>query len=322
MTNDRALEQTKNHTRIAICIATCFRPDGLQRLLDGISKQKFSKNDPPKLLIIVIDNDAEGSSKKVCDEFATNSLIQLIYDIEPQRGIPFARNRGIDHAIEVSDYIAIIDDDEVPTVGWIDELLYTLLCYTADVVTGPVLPHFVDTPPNWAVEGKFYEKTGMTTGQIVNNCFGHVYTSNLLARTDIFHKVKFSEQFASNGADDTHLFMQIDQAGYKVVWSDDALVTEWLPASRTTTRWILQRGFRGGNGFALSEIAINPSLHVRIERGMKGVAHIIRGLVLAGLSLGCKAKLIRSLQTTFVGAGMIVAVLGKRYDEYKTIHSV
>jgi GT2 family glycosyltransferase len=322
MTNDRALEHTKNHTRIAICIATCFRPDGLQRLLDGISKQQFSKNDPPKLLIIVIDNDKEGSSKKVCDEFATNPLIQLIYDIEPQRGIPFVRNRGVGHAIETSDFIAIIDDDEIPSIGWIDELLYTLLHYEADVVTGPVLPHFVDTPPTWAVEGRFFEKTGKTTGQIINNCFAHVYTSNLLARTEIFHKVKFNEQFALNGTDDTHLFMQIDEAGFKIVWSNEALVTEWIPASRTTTRWMLQRAFRRGNGFALCEITINPSIQVRIMRTMKGVVHLIRGLGLTVLSLGRKVRLIQSLQTILLGAGMIVGVLGKQYNEYKTIHRV
>ena len=322
MTSNPIPENTKSCTRIAICIATCFRPDGLQRLLDGINKQKFTKNDPPKLLIIVVDNDAEGSSKKVCDEFATNSPIPLIYDIEPQRGIPFVRNRGVDHAIEASDFIAIIDDDEVPTICWIDELLHTLQHYEADVVTGPVLPHFVDTPPTWAVEGKFYEKTGVTTGQIINNRYAHVYTSNLFARTNIFCKVKFCEQFALSGADDTHLFMQIDQAGFKVVWSNDALVTEWMPASRTTVHWLLQRAFRGGNGFALCEIAINPSIQVKIVRGMKGIVHLIRGLGLTVLSLGQKVKLIQSLQTIFLGAGMIVGVLGKQYDEYKTIHRV
>lgn len=315
-------EHMKNNTRIAICIATCFRPDGLKRLLEGISKQKFTKNNPPKLLIIVIDNDIDGSSKKVCDEFSANSPIPLIYDIEPQRGIPFARNRGVGHAIEASDFIAIIDDDEIPAVYWIDELIDTIHRYEADVVTGPVLPHFVNAPPPWATEGQFYEKTGMTTGHIINNCYAHVYTSNVLARTEIFRKIKFSEQFALNGADDTHLFMQIDQAGYKIVWSNDALVTEWMPASRTTVRWLLQRAFRGGNGFALCEIAINPAIQVRIARGIKGVAHLIRGLGLTVLSLGQKVKLIRSLQTIFLGAGMIVGALGKRYEEYKTIHRV
>ena len=322
MVVDSTQHKQNPHARIAICIATCFRPDGLRRLLDGISRQTFTKNDAPKLHIIVVDNDVEGSSKQVCDEFSANSLMPLTYDVEPQRGIPFARNRSVDHAIEDSDFIAIIDDDEVPAASWIDELMYVRRRYEADVVTGPVVRHFVETPPAWAIKGRFYEKTRMPTGQIVNKNYGHVYTGNFLARTDIFRKVRFSEQFALNGADDTHLFMQINQAGLKVVWANDALVAEWLPASRTNAGWLLQRAFRGGNGFALCEIAINPAMHVRVVRGMKGIVHMIRGLAAAGLSLGRKVRLIQALETTFLGAGMIVGVLGKRYDEYRTIHRV
>lgn len=322
MTIDHAPEHTKTRTRIAICIATCLRPDGLQRLLAGIGRQTFTKNDAPEIHIIVVDNDAEGSSKHVCDEFSANSLIPLTYDVEPRRGISFARNRLIDHAIEDSDFIGFIDDDEVPVLCWIDELMYAQRCYEADVVNGPVLPHFVGTPPTWAVKGRFYEITGMPTGQILNNSYGHVYTGNLLARTDVFRKVRFSEQFALSGGEDTHLFMQINRAGFKVVWANDALLTEWVPASRTNVRWLLQRAFRGGNSFALCEIAINSSIHIRLVRAMKGIVHIGRGLAFACLSLGCKVRLMRSLQITFLGAGMIVGVLGKRYDEYKTIHRV
>ena len=121
----------------------------------------------------------------------------------------------------------------------------------------------------------------------------------------------------------THTFLcKLIKLVLKVVWSNDALVTEWMPASRTTVHWLLQRAFRGGNGFALCEIAINPSIQVKIVRGMKGIVHLIRGLGLTVLSLGRKVKLIQSLQTIFLGAGMIVGVLGKQYDEYKTIHRV
>ena len=54
MAIDHFPEHTKTCAKIAICIVTCFRPDVLQSLLDGIRKQTFTKNNAPRLLLIPI----------------------------------------------------------------------------------------------------------------------------------------------------------------------------------------------------------------------------------------------------------------------------
>ena len=160
---------------------TCFRPDGLRRLLEGLVGQKFSKNITPDIRIVIVDNDAEGSAKVICDDFTAKHDVNLEYDIEKQRGIPFARNHSVDIAMAIKDvdFIAIMDDDEVPAENWLDELMAAQKEFDADILTGPVQPHFVDCSDEWLTS--FFGSGNLPNGQNLKNNYEYVYTSNLLA---------------------------------------------------------------------------------------------------------------------------------------------
>ncbi|MEY2855887.1 MAG: hypothetical protein RLZZ74_196 [Cyanobacteriota bacterium] len=309
-----------NPIKIAICVITCFRPDGLQRLLEGVVKQKFIKNPAPDVRLVIVDNDAEGSARSVCDEFAAHHDIPLLYDIEQQRGIPFARNHSVDMVKHDVDFIAIMDDDEVPAENWLDELMAAQQEFSADILTGPVAPHFVEQPADWLQS--FFGSGNLSNGENLRHNYGYAYTSNLLAKAELFQQIRFDEQFRSNGADDTHLFMQVYQQGYKAVWANNAWVTEWLPPSRTNYKWLWQRAYRRGNGFAFCELVQNRSLATRIQRFTKGTFRLVQGILTAAISFGRKAVFVRGVQTSFLGAGMITGSFGSEYQEYKTIHRV
>ncbi|MEO0924877.1 MAG: glycosyltransferase [Cyanobacteria bacterium J06643_13] len=315
-------EKTENATpsKIAVCVITCFRPDGLKRLLAGMAKQKFIKNPPPEIKLAIVDNDAEGSARSVCDEFIAQHDMQLEYEIEKQRGIPFARNHSVDMVKNEVDFIAIMDDDEVPAENWLDELMAAQKEFSADILTGPVEPHFVERPADWLLG--FFGSGNLVNGHDLYRHYGYVYTSNLFAKAELFQHIRFDEQFRSNGADDTHLFMQVYEKGYKAVWADHALVTEWLPASRTNYRWLWQRAYRRGNGFAFCELVQNRTLGTRIQRLAKGIFRFVEGILTAALSFGRKAVFVRGIQTSCLGAGMITGSFGSEYQEYRTIHRV
>jgi succinoglycan biosynthesis protein ExoM len=309
-----------NSLKIAVCVITCFRPDGLKRLLEGVAKQKFTKNPIPDLRIVIVDNDANGSAKSVCNDFIAHHDIQLLYEIEQQRGIPFARNHSVDMVKNDVDFIAIMDDDEVPADNWLDELLSAQQEFSADILTGPVQPHFVERPADW-LQG-FFRSGNLSNGENLRHNYSYAYTSNLFAKAELFQQIRFDEQFRSNGADDTHLFMQVYQKGYKAVWAENAWVTEWLPASRTNYKWLWQRAYRRGNGFAFCELVQNRSFATRLQRFIKGFFRLIQGLLTAAISFGRKAVFVKGIQTFFLGVGMITGSFGSEYQEYKTIHPV
>lgn len=306
--------------KIAVCVITCLRPDGLRRMLEGLAKQKFSKNPKPDIRIIIVDNDSEGSAKPVCENFVQIFGECLEYDVEKERGIPIARNHAVNMAKDKVDFIAILDDDEVPESDWLDELLTAQCEFDADILTGPVKPYFVDQSASWLQS--FFGSGHLPNGHLLANSYDYVYTSNLFAKSKIFREISFDERFRFSGAEDTFLFMEVFEKGYKVVWADKALVTEWLPSSRTNPKWLCERAYSKGNRFALCELTQHSSVFLQIVRASKGLVHTTRGCLMVLLSLGRRLSFIKGMQSIFLGIGMITGSIGWKYQEYKQIHRV
>src|SRR5262245_48697334 len=121
--------QTPNNVRVAICICTFRRQKLLRELLSGVAGLNFHKVPSPRIEVVVVDTpDEHGSAHEICE---TVSLPwPLKYVIEPKRGLTYARNRAIAEAGPV-DFIASIDDDEVPSAAWLDEMLWTHAQFSA-----------------------------------------------------------------------------------------------------------------------------------------------------------------------------------------------
>jgi len=308
--------------KVAVCIITFRRRDGLKRLLDGVNQQIFNVNAPPDIEVIVVNNDVDDPLvSQLCQEMRPYFHYPLMDDVQPQRGIPFARNKSVACVGADVDFIVFIDDDEVPEPNWLDELLTAQRLYNADAVTGPVIPYFDQPVADWVIQGKFFERPRYTTGEVLRGAA----TNNILVRADILRKMDevFAERFALNGGDDWHLFQRVYRSGYKIVWTDTALVHEWIPASRTTVRWLLQRSYRLGNTESLCEIDLEPSFKTRVICSIKGVRRVILGAMLLPWSfLRGKHWFIRKLRYILHSFGMLSGVSGKIYYEYQTVHKV
>lgn len=307
---------------VAICIASYQRPSGLKRLLDGLNRLTFNKCEVPKIEVIVVDNDWVGSAISICYNKSDDFRWNLKYYIEPQRGISYARNKACSCVSKNADFVVFIDDDEVPDPSWLDELLFVQQTYDGDVVTGPVLPYFTQRDvPNWVKKGKFFEPKRYPTGSLLKAAF----TNNVLIRFSILQKIDkvFDERFALTGGEDSHFFMRLYRAGYKLVWADNALVYEWIPQNRTQIKWILHRGYLGWSRHSFCERELYPSRRILAIRITKALALIISGLclILPSLLFG-RHKLIQALLHIYKGAGTFAGIAGIRCQAYKITHGV
>ncbi len=290
---------------VAICIASFRRPDGLAALLRAIAEQTFA-GPAPSLAVVIVDNDAEASARAVAERARAELSLPIDYRVEPRRGIPHARNAALAAALERARWIAFIDDDELPTPGWLDALLAVAERTGADVVTGPVVPRFAAAPARWIAEGGFFASPRHADGARV----GSASTNNALVRTRCLleTRARFDERFVPLG-EDIELFERLAASGRAIAWADAAIVYDVVPPQRATLRWILTRAWRAG------------SAHTRVDRAhaARGVAGGVLFVALRGMALGTAralgafglARRAQGLQIASYGAGRARGLLGR-----------
>jgi GT2 family glycosyltransferase len=300
---------------VSVCVATLGRPIGLANLLGALETLEI----PPgtTLQVVVVDNDSSGSARAVCDEVAARHAYTLRYVVEKRRGIPFARNAALAVVLSDSDFIAFIDDDEVPEPDWLAELLRVQDYYRADVVTGPCLPRYIEPPPRWVEEGGLHEMPRHSTGTLRHVAFTH----NALVRAAVFDSMDryFDESIARGGGSDAEFFARVFAAGFQIIWADNAIVHESVPASRSTVRWLVRRGFRVGTSSAWVESKHHSSTLLRLLA--HGVYCMVKGTALAlSLPLNGRAVTVEGLRLFSYGLGRIAGSSGYLHQEYRVIH--
>jgi len=307
-----------DHVRVAILIATYRRPTGLARLLESLGDLRFEKSRDVDVRIVVVDNDAEGSAREVVAVLAEKLPWPVEYGVEPVRGIPFARNRSVRMAGDV-DFVAFIDDDEVADPLWLDELLSAQIEYGAGIVHGPVINRYEPGTPEWYIKSGVSQLKRFSTGSEPH----WVCTNNVLVKLDPLRKLDgpFDEFFAMTGGSDVDLFMRLRNLGVRNVWVDEAVVTEYFPASRATLGWVARRQYRVGCNEAIISRKMAGSGNWRLKTLGIGL-YTLRVSVfsfIVSIRRG-RAGLARPLGSVMRGLGLIGGIFGVRLHEYKNIH--
>jgi succinoglycan biosynthesis protein ExoM len=298
--------------RVAICIGTFRRYELLRDALAGLALLAFRKVAAPEIEIIVVDNDSSGSAREICEMAAVPYPIRHV--VEPKRGIVHVRNRALTEA-GAATFIAFLDDDEVPSEAWLDELLATQARSGADVVSGPVLPSYAPGVEDWVKRGGFFARPSYETGSTLEFCS----TNNALICHEVLSRVpRFDDRFQLTGGEDTQFFLRVRRAGCRIVWSQEAIVHETVPKERGTFEWILRRGYQSGNSWVLSEMSLDAALRIRALRFLKGSAQLLVGLSSA-LVCTCfgKVAFTRSLRKACLGAGMLTGLAGRKFLAYQ-----
>jgi len=236
--------RTQSRPHIAVCVCTYKRTLLLPDLIHALEMQRTDDEFTHEL--IVADNDAERSAEPIIHQLAQRASIPISYCVEPQMNIALARNAAVAKA--TGDFVAFIDDDEVPIADWLHELFRTQAAHAADAVLGPVLSRFDQEPPAWVTKGGFFDRPRHPTGHRI--AWPEARTGNvLLVRKSLEHlNPPFRPQFGSGG-EDVDFFRRLAEQGGVLVWSNDAVAYERIPPYRCTRRFLAGRALLRGSNF-------------------------------------------------------------------------
>jgi len=269
------------HARlISVCICTFRRPEGLRRALASAFALQIPSGCTLELL--VVDNDASGSAATVVDAFqgmATSIALRHLH--EPTPGVSHARNRCLDAA--AGEMLAFFDDDEFVNPDWLIELLACMDRTEADAVFGPVLPSFETAPTPWALASGVHDRRRFPSGTVLP--WREARTGNVaLRRSMLAGGHRFSTEFARTGGEDSLFFATAQSRGRKLVWCDEAVVHESVPAQRMERAWILHRAFMGGRTYV--------RLEAHLGRRLPYITLALRGLAGSVVSLAAVVALV------------------------------
>jgi succinoglycan biosynthesis protein ExoM len=236
-------------TRICVCICTYKRPGQLDALLWALRQQEteglFS------ISIIVVDNDSLESARSVVEAHFSQQDIMIEYFVEPQQNIARARNRAIKN--HKGDFIALIDDDELPGSRWLLNLFWAIDHFRVSGILGPVFPRYEKTPPKWVLQGHFFERPTHVSGYPLE--WQDTRTGNVLLKSNLFEEkgTWFRPEFGSGG-EDKDFFKRMIRSGLSFVWCNEAPVFELVPQERWKLTVMVKRALlRGKMGFISSE---------------------------------------------------------------------
>lgn len=268
----------------------------------------------------VCDNDPSKSAAELCNNYAKLLPFELTYLSQPERGIVYTRNLLLSQAHSANaDYIAFFDDDETVDSSWLSALIKTGEEYAAAAVSGKVIYLLPEEAPSWLHERNFYGGGRPKTGTQLSGAS----TNNVLINLSFLkkHELSFNPAFNMSGGSDSFLFREVRDKGGKVIACREAIAYEQVPLSRATEEWILNRAYKNG----YTELNRNRLRHGKLKAytiafgyGFWLMVCYLFGLL--GYPFVKYSSIVFNRRRTRKVKGILLAIQGKPYEEYRKIH--
>jgi glycosyltransferase involved in cell wall biosynthesis len=303
--------------QVIVAIPTFRRPRGLKRLLDALAHLATDAN----VTVLVADNDAEGHEGFDLCASLKDYRWPLRSIVVAERGIAQVRNALVEAALDdrKMQLLAMLDDDEWPQAQWLSAFLAEQARSGADVLQGSILFDFEAKPAAWAGQFDGMSDIRHASGpvEMLQGAGNLLMTRPALMR---LNKPWFDPAFALSGGEDRDFFMRLKADGARFAWSDEAVASTFVPATRTSLKWALARAYSIGNSDMRVFLKYGPSAGQRLAEFAKvGGALLLTPLLFVAAAFD-ESRRADALRRLFRACGKTAALLGHQYQEYAVTH--
>ncbi|MFY0599807.1 MAG: glycosyltransferase [Cyclobacteriaceae bacterium] len=307
----------KETNHIVIGVGTIDRPNLLRENLNSLLKLLCPEG--VNISIVVVDNSESGNAKAVIEECKHNASYPIHYVSESNRGIVYMRNRVLEEVKALgADYLAFIDDDERAQEDWIEQLYLGLKKYKAHVVQGSTHRDVPDDIPDWLKKNRLLKLRNFPSGTERSSAS----TRNVLFDFNFIEKkgVRFNMAFNLMGSSDSFFFREAHEKGARIVWIDEARVTEKLPESRISFGWIMQRAFRAGHTHFEMKRQSGNLMKMFLEILKKAFYLWFMAIIAMIVYPFSKSLSVKIFRLSVIAVGFFRRAFGFNYLEYNKIH--
>jgi GT2 family glycosyltransferase len=301
---------------IVVCIPCFRRPEHLRHTLQSLVDQRTDR----RFAVVMVENDASAcGSVPVASEFLREGKFPGLCVVEPRQGNCHAINAAFETARAIfldATHFLMIDDDEIASPDWLEQMASAAEATGADVVGGPVLQRFDDEAKRGLQRHPAFRPAYDASGPvpIIYGC------GNCLIRRPVFDKLgspPFDLRFNFLGGGDVDFFTRCRRSGMKFHWVAEAVIVETVPDNRTNPSWVALRGLRIGaiNYHVQRKIAQTPWLRLRLAA--KVLALLPLSLFRAVRLFLAERRPLIALHPMIVAAGGLLAAIGIEPQPYK-----
>jgi GT2 family glycosyltransferase len=300
---------------IVVCIPCYRRPQHLRQTLESLVNQRTSR----RFAVVMVENDAlRSESVPVATEFLAAGKCLGLCVVEPRQGNCHAINAAFETALATFPKAAsflMIDDDEIASPDWLEQMISAAEATGADIVGGPVFPHFDDAQKRGLRRHPAFAPAYRISGPVpvIYGC------GNCLIRRPVFERVgapTFDLRFNFLGGGDTDFFFRCLRLGMRFHWVAEARISETVPPGRTKLGWLVTRGLRIGAINYHVQRKATPTVWSRAKLTLKLLLALPLSLVYAARAALTERERIIAMHPMTVAVGSVLAAFGIEPQPY------
>jgi glycosyltransferase involved in cell wall biosynthesis len=208
--------------------------------------------------ILVVDNNSTDGTRELVNNLTVRVGVVLRYVHEPTVGIPYARNRAIEEALD-GDYLAFIDADELPGPGWLAAAVDALMNEGADCVGGEIR---VELPgvksPGWLTEQLTCFLGRLDHGNTpfwITDQSTPVWSGNVAYKTCIFRggqrfDIRYNRSGKGvGGGSDAIMFRELLAQGLRMRYRPDMIIYHLVEKEKLKRSYFIRLHYTAGKKF-------------------------------------------------------------------------
>ena len=267
--------------------------------------------------VTIIDNSETPAMRDKNSDILETLPKTLPYTVvrESRLGIPFARNRALDHALTTNaDALVFLDDDQTVPHDWLTTVMAVAQEESADVVKTGVTFIFEG---DMTLAEHFARHNECIPRPVRNRGVRYVSTNGVWISTKLCRdfSLRFNERLGFLGCDDIAFFLEAYRHGANMVVTSEVYAQEIVLQDRHNVRWLTRRNFRGGVGRAVLRLNDKSRFYYIASGLSQALAYGLLTILLIWRQRAATRQVLRMAKAL----GIVWGALGGTFGEYRTV---